>query len=154
MSAPGGKTCSTSTTSCTVAGLTTGTSYTFTVTALNGVGTGPASAASTGVTAITVPGVPTGLGGSGGTVGNPVTITPSWTAPASNGGSGITGYTITLYTGTNCTGTPTTISATTSPTTISSGLTAGRKYYFTVTATNGDGPGSASSCYSTGLTAN
>jgi hypothetical protein len=40
---PGGKSCSTSGTSCTVQGLTPGQVYKFTVTATNGTGTGPAS---------------------------------------------------------------------------------------------------------------
>jgi autotransporter-associated beta strand protein len=60
-SSPGGRTCTWTTglLSCTVTGLTGGTSYTFTVTATNGIGTGPASAASNAV-------VPKGSGGGGG----------------------------------------------------------------------------------------
>ncbi|SDI85920.1 Fibronectin type III domain-containing protein [Frankineae bacterium MT45] len=49
-SSPGGLTCSTATTGCTVTGLTHSTAYTFTVTATNSVGTGPASGPSTAVT--------------------------------------------------------------------------------------------------------
>jgi hypothetical protein len=47
---PGGRTCSTAGTGCTITGLTHGTGYTVTVTATNPVGAGPASAASASVT--------------------------------------------------------------------------------------------------------
>ncbi len=90
-SAPGGQTCTTGgTLTCTVSGLTNGTSYTFKVVATNSIGPGPASAASNAVIPATVPGAPTG-----------VSATPadgaaqvSWTAPASNGGKPISGYTV------------------------------------------------------------
>jgi hypothetical protein len=96
--APGGATCSTSTTSCTVTGLTNGTSYTFTVTATNAVGTGPSSAVSNPVDLETVPGAP-----SGASIGD-VTYTPgqngqtsatlSWSPPSIDNGPPVTGYTI------------------------------------------------------------
>jgi outer membrane protein OmpA-like peptidoglycan-associated protein len=48
LSTPGGFSCTTATTSCTVTGLTPGTSYSFTVTATNAVGPGLASTATSG----------------------------------------------------------------------------------------------------------
>ena len=129
-------------TSANVTGLTNGTAYTFTVTATNGVGTGPASSASAPVTPTgpTAPGAPSGVTA---TAGN-ASATVSWTAP-SNGGSLITSYTITPYVGstaqapTTVTGSPPVTSATVN------GLTNGTAYTFTVTATNGVGTGPASS---------
>ncbi len=118
--------------SCTVGGLTNGQAYTFTVTATNGVGTGLASAASNSVTPATVPGKPTGVTA---TVGNASALV-SWTAPASNGGSSITGYKVTSWPGAKtCTGGPSDTSCTVS------GLTNGQAYTFTVHATNGVGDG-------------
>jgi hypothetical protein len=49
-SAPGGHTCLTSTLTCTVTGLTNGTTYTFSVKALSGAGWGEASAPSNAIT--------------------------------------------------------------------------------------------------------
>ncbi|MBK7791209.1 MAG: fibronectin type III domain-containing protein [Betaproteobacteria bacterium] len=130
--------CTAPCTSITVSGLTNGTAYTFTVTATNAVGTGPASAASAAVTPATVPGAPTAVTA---TRGNGQ-ATVGFTAPASDGGSAITQYTATSnpgnFTG-NCTAPCTSITV--------SGLANGTAYTFTVTATNavGTGPASAAS---------
>src|SRR5690606_19750396 len=74
-----------------VGGLTNGTSYTFTVEALNAAGASAASAASEAVTPKTVPDAPTGVTAVAGN--GEVTIT--FTEPADNGGSAITGYRVT-----------------------------------------------------------
>ena len=92
-SSPGAFTCTTATTNCTVTGLTNGTSYTFTVTATNPAGTGPASGASAAAVPATVPGAPTGVTGTSNANTQSVV---SWTAPASNGGAAISSYTVTL----------------------------------------------------------
>ena len=136
-----GQTCSTSGTSCTVAGLTNGHSYTFTVTATNADGTGAASAASTSVTPSTVPDAPTGVSAAPGNR----SATVSWTAPSAEG-SPITGYSVSDGVGDTCS---TPDGSTTSCTV--SGLTNGESYSFTVTATNADGTGAASAA-STGVT--
>ena len=75
----------------TVTGLTNGDRYTFTVTATNGVGTGPASASPPVVTPAGLPGVPTGLAAVGGD-GQAVV---SWSPPASTGGAAVAFYTVT-----------------------------------------------------------
>ena len=125
----------------TATGLTNGTAYTFTVAAINSVGTGPDSAASAAITpsgAATAPGAPTGVGGTAGDG----SVALSWTAPASDGGSAITGYRVTPYTGgTAQTPTLTDSAATTFSVT---GLTNGTAYTFKVAAINGIGTGAES----------
>lgn len=60
---PGGATAMCGASPCLVPGLTGGTSYTFTVTATNAIGTGPASAASASIVAGQAPSAPTGGAG-------------------------------------------------------------------------------------------
>ena len=118
-------------TSYNVTGLTNGTEYSFTVAAINAIGTGTASS-SASATPRTVPGAPTGLTATPG--GAQVGL--SWTAPSSNGGSAITGYSISYSGGTIATGTGTSTTVT--------GLTNGTQYSFTVAAVNVAGTGAAS----------
>ena len=115
-----------------VTGLTNGTVYTFTVIATNSTGNSSPSSASNSVTPSTIPGAPTGVSA---TAGN-AQATITFIAPGSNG-SAITGYTVTSSPG-GFTGTFT------SPISVT-GLLGGTAYTFTVTATNANGTGPASS---------
>jgi hypothetical protein len=120
-----------------VTGLTNGTAYTFTVVATNGLGPSAPSSASSPVTPATVPDAPT----IGTVIQGNAQATVAFTAPANNGGSDITSYTITSSPG------GFTASGTSSPL-IVTGLTNGTAYTFTVTATNIAGPSSPSSASS------
>jgi len=136
-SSPGGMTASSDSSPITVAGLSNGITYTFTVTASNDAGVGAVSAASNPVTPATVPDAPiigTATAGDGKAL-------VSFTPPAFNGGSAITDFTVT-----SSPGGFTAHGATTSPITVL-GLTNGTTYRFTVIATNtvGSGPASAAS---------
>ena len=95
-----------------ITGLTNGTAYTFRVAAINSVGTGSQSANSNTVTPATVPGAPT-IGTA--TPGNGQ-ATVTWSAPASNGGSAITGYVVTPYIGATAQTTTTVGNVLTTPT--------------------------------------
>jgi uncharacterized protein (TIGR02145 family) len=118
----------------TVTGLTNGIAYTFSVAAVNANGTGTSSASSNSVIPSTVPGAPV-IGTA--TPGN-AQASVSFTAPASDGGSAITGYTVTSSPG------GITRSGSVSPVVVN-GLSNGTGYTFTVTATNVNGPGFPSS---------
>ena len=106
----------------TIPGLTQGATYTFRVTATNGVGSGPPSAPSNAITISSPapPGQPTAVSA---TPGNG-SATVTWSAPPANGSS-ITSYTVTPYAGTSAQ-TPTTVSGTPPATTATvGGLTNG-----------------------------
>ena len=129
-STPDGKTCTTADTSCVVSGLTNGQPYTFTVTATNGMGPGPASDPSNSVTPAAAPDKPTGVSATAG-LGSAMV---SWIAPSANG-SPIGNYTVT-----SAPGGRTCVSGG-ALTCAFSGLVSGTTYTFTVHATNGVGNG-------------
>ena len=120
-------------------GLTNGTSYTFRVKATNGVGLSVFSLYSDAIIPATVPGTPTNvtaLAGNG-------EATVSFTAPANNGGSDITGYTVTQITPTPSADQDP-VDGASSPITVT-GLTNKTAYTFAVTATNAVGTSGPSS---------
>jgi hypothetical protein len=123
-------------TSATVTGLTDGTAYTFTVTAMNLIGSSDPSSPSNQVTPQppTVPDPPTGVVAAAGNAQASV----HWTAPVNNGGSPILSYTVTSD---PAGGTASTLGATS---TTVLGLTNGVAYTFTVVATNAVGPSTPS----------
>src|SRR5947208_1645421 len=118
-------------------GLTNGVTYYYQVSAVNNAGEGPKSneASATPTAPATPPGAPQGLGATAGDA----TVTLTWSAPSSNGGSPITNYRI--YRGTASGGE--TLKATIgnvltyTDTTVTNGVT----YYYQVSAMNGAGEG-------------
>jgi hypothetical protein len=127
-------------TSLVVNGLTNGRPHTFTVTATNAIGTSAESTASAAVTptAVTPPSAP----GIGTASAGDASATVRWTAPAGDGGSPITGYTVATYRDGLLVKTNTAPAGATSLTV--TGLTNGRPHTFTVTATNAVGTSAAS----------
>ena len=130
-SIPGGLTGAGTSSPITVLGLTSNTSYTFTVTATNSSGTSVPSFPSTSVTTRTI--APT-IGTA--TVSSYTDIIVYFTPPSGGNGT-ITGYTVTSSLGDTATGSSSPIMV--------SGLTSNTAYTFTVTATNSGGTSVASS---------
>jgi uncharacterized delta-60 repeat protein len=128
------------TTSYTATGLTNGAAYSFRISAVNAVGTGTASTTAS-ATPDVVPGTPTSVA----TVSGNGVATVSWIAPASNGGTALTGSTVAWTSNAVqgvTSGSATVTAATTSY--MATGLVNGATYTFTVSATNALGTGAAS----------
>lgn len=131
---PGGQACNTTgSTGCSITGLTGGTTYSITVVAYTTVGYSGASTPTsvTPLTYATPPDPPTEVSA---VPGNAAAVV-SWSAPASDGGSPITSYTVTATDTSNPVDGGQTATGPVSPLTVS-GLTPGGSYTFTVTAAN------------------
>lgn len=120
-------------TSTTISSLTNGTPYTFQIAATNLVGTSSSSSASNSVTPATVPDPPTGVTA---TPAGDGVVQVTWTAPASDGGSPVSSYTVACQPA--CPGGTTGLTAS-GTSTVVSGLLDGTAYTFTLTAANGIG---------------
>ena len=129
-------------TSCTVTGLTNGTSYVFQVNTTNAIGTSNYSAASAAAVPATTPSAPNAFAA---TSGNNAQSVLTWTAPTTNGGASVTSYTVTSPTATI----PASCIATANLTCTVTGLTNGTTYTFSITASNSAGVGAATTTTAT-----
>jgi hypothetical protein len=119
-------------TTATIGNLTHGQTYSVTVTAVNVVGKGPASAPSSPVTLPAVPGTPRSLT----IIPAATSIQVSWLAPAYDGGRPVTGYTVTVWDGVHTT---LTVQVSGTSTTVNN-LMSGTAYTVSVVAVNAVGP--------------
>jgi trimeric autotransporter adhesin len=133
VSTPGSLTTSGSASPLTISGLTSGTSYTFTVTASNSYGSA-ISAASSSITAGTVPPTPTTVVA---TQSSLTAASVSFVSPTNTGGATITSYTVTASPG------GVTATGSSSPITVN-GLTTNNSYTFNVVANSAAGPSASS----------
>jgi hypothetical protein len=127
-------------TSATVVGLANGTSYNFVVHAVNHAGPGPDSTASNTVIPATVPSAPTI--GTATVSGTSATVT--WTTPANNGGSAITGYSVQVLDGANTQVGALRTAPAGATSLVVAGLANGTAVHFKVSAVNAVGTGAAS----------
>ena len=137
-------TASASATSCAIAGLKPATEYFVDVVAANAGGNSPASSPRVKVAILTVPGAPIAVTAAP-TAGRASSITITWKAPASDGGSPLTAYTARAldYKFKQEVGRCTTAAASVTSCTIE-GLQAGRLVFVEVFATNARGNSPAS----------
>ena len=123
-------------------GLTAGTTRHYRVSAINANGTGVPSNVDSATTGTTVPGAPTGLTA---TASGPSQIDLAWSAPASTGGSAITGYKIESSSDGGSSWSDLVANTSNTTTTYAhTGLTAGTTRHYRVSAINANGAGTAS----------
>ncbi|TLY01990.1 MAG: fibronectin type III domain-containing protein, partial [Thaumarchaeota archaeon] len=123
-------------------GLTHTTTYTYRVSAINSIGTSSASSVASATTPIAAPSPPTGLTA---TAASSSQVSLTWTAPADNGGSAITGYKIERSTDGGTTWTTLVANTGNTAATYSdTGLTRATAYSYRVSAINSAGTGSLS----------
>src|SRR5262249_35226257 len=135
---------------CTVAGLTNGTSYTFTVHATNVVGDSAESDPSSAVTPQGAPGAPTEVSATAG----PTSARGSGPPRVAGGGSPVRGYTVTATDVTDAGNGGQTADADADATSaMVTGLTRGDTYRFTVHATNDIGDSAESDASNDALAA-
>ena len=140
------RTCTTSATSCEIAGLANGVEHSFIVTATNAAGAGTPSEASEPVLSAVAPSAPIGVDATVLVSRSAPSITVSWDAPnlllaevLRGNGAAIDHYTVTAVEDPSLTCTTTSVSCDIT------GVTNGSTYTFIVTATNAIGTGDASS---------
>src|SRR2546425_401397 len=124
-------------------GLAHTTTHTYRVSAINSVGTGSASNSASATTLAVAPSSPTGLAA---TAVSSSQVSLSWTAPADNGGSVITGYRVERSTDGGSTWSALVANTGSAATTYSdTGLAHTTTYAYRVSAINSVGPSSTSS---------
>jgi hypothetical protein len=123
-------------TSATVTGLTNGTAHVFRVAAINGVGVGAYTSASTAIT-LGTPNAPTGLTATGGNA----QVSLTWTAPSNNGGSAITDYSVQYSSDSGSTWSTFSRTASATASQVVTTLTNGTAYVFRVAGINANGTG-------------
>lgn len=134
----------------TIDGLRNGATYTFSITATNSAGTGPAATTPTVTPDGNIPTAPTDVTASGGTDGS---IDVSWTEADPNGASPVASYTVVATDGNGTqTDVATAVTGTSTTAGVATGLTLGGTYTFTVAATNERGVESTPSGASGALT--
>jgi uncharacterized repeat protein (TIGR02543 family) len=131
---PTGDTFTVTSSPATITGLSNGATYTFTVAAINAIGTSTFSTVSASAVPAAAPGAPTSLQVVAGDTSTVVSLTP----PADDGGSPITSYLITASNGATC------IALAPATSCKITGLTNGTAYTFTAQAINAIGTGVAS----------